>query len=81
MLINSNRYILMNPQNLNFQYQINKTKQLFEEKMALILIDSYYNPCKKEENGAFFIDNICEIVLFIQLILFSKIHIIINYVF
>lgn len=52
----------MNPQNLNFQYQINKTKQLFEEKMALILIDSYYNPCKKEENGAFFIDNIYFVV-------------------
>lgn len=58
MAIDEKTYLLMNTPEPSAQYEKNKTKQLFEEKMASILFDSYFNPSNKSTNGAFFIDNL-----------------------
>lgn len=48
----------MNATTINDEQKTKKTRCLIEEKMALLLKDSYYQPLNKSSNGAFFIDNI-----------------------
>lgn len=47
----------MNNVSTDAQRKGSKSRVLIEEKIASILIDSYYLPYKQSENGAFFIDN------------------------
>lgn len=57
LLFSNGPLILIPAAPLNIQ-KSPKSRDLIEEKIASILADSYYFPCSKEINGAFFIDNL-----------------------